>query len=140
ASWRDILEERLIGPLALIKALAPRITSSIVLFSGIIARKPSVELPLLSAAAAAVESAARSLALGLAPVRVHAVAPGMIDTPMLDALLQENKADICAAAASIFPARRVGTADDVAAAAIFLLTNPFVTGAVIEVDGGAKLI
>src|SRR5579863_10327765 len=64
--WRAMLEERLVGPLILIKAIAPRITTSIVLFSGTVARRPlpGSVWPLI--ATSGVESAVRALALELA--------------------------------------------------------------------------
>lgn len=138
--WRGIFEERLIGPLTLIQLLAARITGSIVLFSGTLARRPSAGCVPLSAAVAGVESAARALALELAPVRVNAVAPGMLDTPMLEKALSSSKDRICGEVAARLPARRIGTAEDAAGAALFLMTSAYMTGATIEIDGGAHLL
>lgn len=138
--WRGVLEERLIGPLALVKALGPRIAGSITLFSGTIAQRPFPGSAILAAAASGVESAVRALALELAPVRVNAVAPGMVDTPMLDGVLGAGKADAIAATAARLPARHVGTADDIAQAVLFLMANRYMTGKTIEIDGGAPLI
>ena len=138
--WRSILEERLIGPLSVIRLLASRITTSIVLFSGTIGRRPAPGCALLAAATAGIEGAARTLALELAPVRVNVVAPGMLDTPMLDKVLSSQKSRICADLATRLPARRIGTADDAAGAALFLMTNSYMTGSTVEIDGGGQLI
>jgi NAD(P)-dependent dehydrogenase (short-subunit alcohol dehydrogenase family) len=140
ADWRGILEERVIGALSLIKLLAPRLTSSIVFFSGAISRKPVVGCTVLAAAAAAIEGAMRGLALELAPIRVNAVAPGMLDTPMLDELLAADKTRVCAGVAQKLPVGRIGTAHDAAGAALFLMTNPYMSGATLEIDGGSHLI
>lgn len=138
--WRSILEERLIGPLLIVKLLSPRIASSIVLFSGVISRRPGPGCAVLAAATAGVESAVRALSLELAPVRVNAVAPGMLDTPMLDKALSHAKAQVCAEVAAKLPVRRVGTGDDAAEAALFLMSNSYMSGACIEIDGGSHLI
>jgi NAD(P)-dependent dehydrogenase (short-subunit alcohol dehydrogenase family) len=141
ADWRTVFDERVIGPLALIQALAPRIRHSIVLFSGTVVRRPGPSLSVLAAAVGAVESLVRSLAVELAPRRVNAVAPGMLDTPMLDGVLtSSSKAEVCQAAAARLPVRRVGSAMDAAEAALFFMQNSYVTGVTLEVDGGAHLI
>lgn len=138
--WRAALEERIVGPLTAVKMLGPRISTSIVLFSGTVARRPSPGATMLSVVAAAVEAAVRSLALELAPLRVNAVRPGMLDTPMTSNLLGESKAQVFGDVARRLPARRIGTPEDAAHAAMFLMTNPFVTGTTIDVDGGAQLV
>jgi NAD(P)-dependent dehydrogenase (short-subunit alcohol dehydrogenase family) len=138
--WRAVFEERLVGPLGLIQALAPTLKRSIVLFSGTIARRPSAGFIALAAAAAGVEAATRALALELAPIRVNAVAPGMLDTPLLDEILGEQKTALIKATAERLPARHVGTARDASSAALFLMTNPYMSGATVRIDGGSLLV
>lgn len=85
---------------------------------------------------AAVAGLTRSLALELAPshIRVNAVAPGCIDTDMLRALGQET----VGALAAQTPLGRLGTPEDIAAAAAFLAGEEasFITGQILTVDGG----
>jgi NAD(P)-dependent dehydrogenase (short-subunit alcohol dehydrogenase family) len=138
--WRQMLEERLIGPLTLIKALTPSLTRSIVLCSGTLSQRPSEDSTLMTSALAGVESACRALARELAPVRVNVVTPGAIDTPLLDGLLGNHKEAAHAAMAARLPVGRIGSADDVAQAFLFLMTNQFITGAMIRIDGGSVLI
>jgi NAD(P)-dependent dehydrogenase (short-subunit alcohol dehydrogenase family) len=138
--WRATLEERVIGPLTLIKKLTPNIRRSIVLFSGGVARRPVPGCAVLAGAVAAVESMGRALSLELAPIRVNVVAPGTLDTPMIDKVLGPHKDRAFSAVAANAPARRMGRAEDAAHAALFLMTNPYMSAATIEVDGGAKLI
>lgn len=82
---------------------------------------------------------ARSLALELAPVRVNAISPGVIDTGAWDALGEQGKADYFADIGARNPARRIGTADDIAHAVLFAMTSTFLTGATLHIDGGEPL-
>lgn len=140
SDWRDLLEERLIGPLLLIKALGDRLTNSITLFTGSTVRRPSAGAVLATAALGGVEAAVRALAVELAPVRANAVSPGIFDTPLLDTVLGDAKSELVKASAERLPAQRIGTPDDAASAAMFLMTNPFITGTTIELDGGGALV
>ena len=80
-----------------------------------------------------------TLAVELAPVRVNAVSPGIIDTQWWDALPADQRAAFFQAAGAASPAGRVGTPDDVAAAVTYLAGASFVTGTVLECTGGANL-
>ena len=90
------------------------------------------------AALGAVEGLTRALALDLAPIRVNAVAPGLIDTPLWDSFGAQREAILARGAA--LPVGRIGRPEEVAAAVIFLMTNGFVTGAVLPIDGGGRLV
>jgi NAD(P)-dependent dehydrogenase (short-subunit alcohol dehydrogenase family) len=94
----------------------------------------------MAGAVAAVEAITRALALELAPIRVNAVAPGMIDTPLIDRLLGHNKAGLFAGMAATLPARRVGQPRDVAQAVLLLMTNSFISGEILHVDGGGRWV
>ncbi|MGW4591248.1 SDR family oxidoreductase [Amycolatopsis thermoflava] len=93
----------------------------------------------LAAVNAGIEAMVPVLAVELAPVRVNAVSPGVIDTPWWDFLDADTKAATFEAMAAGLPARRVGTPDDIAAAIAFLTDNTYTTGVVLRVDGGARL-
>jgi ketoreductase RED2 len=75
------------------------------------------------------------LAKSAAPVRVNAVAPGLVDTPWT-AAWSERHAEVEANA----PLHRVGTADDCAEAVLALVRNTYVTGHIMVVDGGISLV
>jgi 3-oxoacyl-[acyl-carrier protein] reductase len=80
----------------------------------------------------------RQLAQELAPkVRVNAVAPGLVKTDMARALWEPNEAGIGKA----HPLGRIGAPDDIASAALFLLSDAseWLTGEVLVVDGGASI-
>ena len=93
----------------------------------------------LAAVDAAIEALARVLSLELAPVRVNAITPGMIDTPLWSARLsEEEQRRFFEATAKSLPVGRAGSADDVAHAVQFLMENKFTTGAVLDIDGGQR--
>ena len=75
------------------------------------------------------------LAKSCGPVRVNAVAPGLIDTPLSADLTEQH-----AAVAATAPLRRSGRPEDCAEAVIGLLRNTYVTGHVVVVDGGSSLL
>jgi NAD(P)-dependent dehydrogenase (short-subunit alcohol dehydrogenase family) len=72
--------------------------------------------------------------------RVNAIAPRTIDTGAYDALGDERKAALFQARSATNPARRIGTAEDIAAVALMALTSGFLTGVSIPVDGGEHLV
>ena len=81
-----------------------------------------------------------ALALELAPIRVNAVSPGWVDTPVWDQLATPDvKNARMADLASRLPARRLGRPEDIANAVAFLIADNFVTGTVLHVDGGFKM-
>ncbi|AKJ68185.1 short-chain dehydrogenase [Pandoraea thiooxydans] len=94
----------------------------------------------LGAINGALEAMIGTLARELAPSRVNAVSPGVIDTAWWDRFPTEVKENLFRQQAQTLPAGRVGQADDVAHAVQFLIENTFMTGAVIECDGGLRLL
>jgi NAD(P)-dependent dehydrogenase (short-subunit alcohol dehydrogenase family) len=89
---------------------------------------------------AAADTLTRSLAVELAPIRVNAISPGVIDTGAWDALGTERKEAMFAELSQTNPARRIGGADDIASAAVVAMANTFMTGLTIHVDGGERLV
>jgi NAD(P)-dependent dehydrogenase (short-subunit alcohol dehydrogenase family) len=138
---RASFDTKVVGPLMLAKHLGPRISpgGSFVLFSGVAAFKIAVGTLAVAITNGAADTLTRSLALELAPIRVNAISPGVIDTGAWDALGEERKAAMFADLGERNPARRIGTADDIASAVLFALTNTFLTGATIPVAGGEEL-
>ncbi|KAA9155026.1 SDR family oxidoreductase [Amycolatopsis acidicola] len=92
----------------------------------------------LAAVNAGIEAMVPVLAVELAPVRVNAVSPGIVDTGWWD-FLGEARTETFAQLASGTPAGRVGEPADIASAIGFLIDNTFTTGVVLRVDGGARL-
>jgi NAD(P)-dependent dehydrogenase (short-subunit alcohol dehydrogenase family) len=91
----------------------------------------------VSAANDALESLTRALALELAPVRVNDVSPGIIDTPIRAAMPEAARREMLDKIASGLPVRRVGLAEDIAQQILAFMTNGFMTGSIVYLDGGA---
>jgi len=94
----------------------------------------------LGAINGAIEAMIGTLARELGPSRVNAVSPGVLDTAWWDRFGPDYKAGLLHQQAETLPVRRVGQADDVAHAIQFLVENRFMTGAIIECDGGLRLL
>jgi NAD(P)-dependent dehydrogenase (short-subunit alcohol dehydrogenase family) len=113
---------------------------SLTFIGGTGARRPGKGLSIIGAVSAALPSLAANLALEVAPVRVNVIAPGFVDTPLsatllggqLDARREELRQNL--------PVHRVTEPSDVAALAIQLMTNPVLTGATYDIDGGQGLL
>lgn len=112
---------------------------SVTWITGAAARVAISGMSALAASNGALHAMVGPLARELAPVRLNAVSPGFIDTPYWErALDAETRARTYEAMARAVPLQRVGTPDDVAAAVMLCVTNGFMTGAVIDCDGGRR--
>lgn len=149
ADWERVFAINAKGPLLLFQAVAPRMAggSAAVFVSSIAALRGTPDHVLYAASKAALRNVAASLALGLAPrgVRVNCLCPGLIDTPMTDAANAQLAAArgvpvarIAADRAAAIPNGRAGTADEVAGAVAFLLSQDaaYMTGATLTLAGG----
>lgn len=135
----SLLKLRLLGVVHVVRQIKSKMNSgSLTLMSGLYSTRPGKGGAMGAAAVAAVEGMTRALALDLAPLRVNAVAPGLIDTPLWDSF-GEHREDIMAMGASL-PVGRIGKPQDVASGVLFLMTNGFVTGSVLTIDGGGSLV
>jgi NAD(P)-dependent dehydrogenase (short-subunit alcohol dehydrogenase family) len=112
---------------------------SLTFVSGFLSARPSATAVLQGAINAALEALARGLVLELAPVRVNAVSPGLIDTPLWSGMPTDKRDAMFAREALRLPARRIGQADDIARAVLFVASNPFATGSTVRVDGGGAI-
>lgn len=78
----------------------------------------------------ATETLCRTLAVELAPLRINCISPGFV----------EPKPGSVQDYAREFPIRRLASLDEIASGYLWLMTNPYVTGTVTVLDGGARLI
>ena len=135
------LDAKVIGPILLAKHFGARFREggSLLLFSGLMAWRPAAERVVMATANGAVDFLARALAVELAPVRVNALSPGIVDSGSWDGL-GAARDTLFARTAATNPARRIGQPDDIAQAALLAMTNPFLTGVTLHVDGGGRLV
>jgi NAD(P)-dependent dehydrogenase (short-subunit alcohol dehydrogenase family) len=112
---------------------------SLTFISGFYSVRPSADSVLQGAINAALEALARGLALELAPVRVNAVSPGLIATPLWSKMPVDKREEMFADAAASLPARGVGRPEDIANAVLFLARTPFAAGSTVRVDGGGAI-
>lgn len=113
---------------------------SLVFTTGVASVRPMKNGSVIAAANGAIESAVRAWALELAPVRVNALSPGWIDTPVWDAIAGDTKGQVFEQHARRLPVGRMGKIADLGHAALFLMSNGFTTGEVLRVDGGHPLV
>ena len=129
------------GPLFAVQKLAPLINrgGSVVLTTSIANVKGMAGNAAYGAAKAALRSFARTLAAELLPqeIRVNAVSPGPIDTPIIGKAFGDAAAQIREKMSGMVPMKRWGTSDEIAKAVLFLAFDAtFTTGAELPVDGG----
>lgn len=132
-------DAKVLGPILLAKHFAPMIAEegSMLFFSGLGAWRPSPGGVAMPATNGGVSALASALAVELAPTRVNAISPGVIATSAWNTAVPD-KNELFQRVAASAPARRVGEPSDISAAARALLTNPFITGETLHVDGGAR--
>lgn len=114
-------------------------TGSLTFFSGVLSRKPAAGLAALCAVNAAVEGLGRALAIELAPVRVNVISPGLTDTGVYNGMPEAMRKSFFEDTAKSLPVGRIGKSEDIAEAALMLMTNEFMTGVTLDIDGGAML-
>jgi NAD(P)-dependent dehydrogenase (short-subunit alcohol dehydrogenase family) len=147
ADWRGVLEVNLLGTFSAIKRAVPLMraagSGSIVNVASASAKIPVTSFAPYGASKAAVVSLTKTAAAALAPViRVNCVCPGIVDTPLWEALdreLESVGATLRFSTRSAnTPAQRPGRAEEIAAVIRFLLSDEasFVTGEDVNVSGG----
>ncbi|WP_089177837.1 SDR family oxidoreductase [Bosea sp. AS-1] len=136
------MESKVFGPLLLAKYGAPKLrpSGSITFTSGIAAYRPLPRGSVVAAINAALEGLVRALAVELAPIRVNAVSPGWVDTPIWAFVAGDRKGEMLDGMARRLPVGRVGRPADIAEAIAFLMGNGFTTGTVLHVEGGHRLV
>ena len=108
--------------------------------TGVAVIRPPGNAAMVTAAFAAIEALSRALALELGPLRVNTIRPGYTDSEMWSGLSDSERHDLRRRVAEALPAGRMGTPEDIAHAAMFLMTSRQTTGAVLEVSGGESLV
>ena len=138
---QDNFDVKLWGALRAIQHALPFLheQGSITLTSGQLGRKLATGQFIKTGINAATEALGKQLAKELAPRRVNVISPGVIDTPAYAGLGQEQRLAMFAKAGQGLPVGRVGQAEEVAAGYVLAMENGFMTGAVVDIDGGGLL-
>ena len=114
-------------------AMLARSSGHIVNMAATLAERPNSKVPAVLAALTkgGIAAATRSLAIEYAHrgIRVNAVSPGIIQTPLI-------AQDSYASSAELVPVGRVGQVGDVVDGVLFLESSPYITGEILHIDGG----
>jgi NAD(P)-dependent dehydrogenase (short-subunit alcohol dehydrogenase family) len=146
AMFLDLYDVNVVGAVRLLQLCVPSMRSrggSIILMSSINADFATPTLAAYAATKAALNNLVQTAALELAPdkIRVNAIAPASIDTPLLRSSFARAPDPAAALAnnAARHPLGRIGTAEEVADLAVFLASERarWITGSVYAIDGGA---
>ncbi|RIX28603.1 SDR family oxidoreductase [Amnibacterium setariae] len=139
---RAFFQVRYFGALTVVGPAAKHIRpgGSITLTSGSARTRPGAGWSVASSLCGATTSLAGALAVELAPVRVNVVEPGIVRSPLWSAMSADEQQAMYDEQAALLPVGRVGEVDDVAAAFLYSMTQSFMTGSAIPVDGGALLV
>lgn len=113
---------------------------SITLTNGIAGLRPRKGWTVAASICGAMEALTRALAVELAPIRVNAVCPGTVRTELWSGMTESARETMYHDTAQRLPVGRVGEADDLAEAYLYLMREGFSTGQVLVVDGGAVLV
>jgi NAD(P)-dependent dehydrogenase (short-subunit alcohol dehydrogenase family) len=132
---------RFVGALNAVRVFAPRIAAggSITMTSGTAAHQPGFGVLPVSICGA-MNAAVTALAVELAPIRVNAVAPGVVRTPLWDAFGDDARQAVFDDAAQRLPLGRIGEVEDAALAYVYCMEQTYGTGVVLTVDGGTLLV
>jgi NAD(P)-dependent dehydrogenase (short-subunit alcohol dehydrogenase family) len=140
---RTFMDGKFFGSWTCARYAAPLLRNgkgSITFVTGGAVARPPAHGSMITAAFAAIEAFTRALAIELGPRRVNAIRPGYTDSEMWSFLSEAQRNDLRRRVARAMPVKRMGTPEDIADAAVFVMTNPQVTGAVLEVTGGETLV
>jgi NAD(P)-dependent dehydrogenase (short-subunit alcohol dehydrogenase family) len=113
---------------------------SITLTNGIAGLRPRKGWTVAASICGATEALTRALAVELAPIRVNAVCPGPVKTELWSEMPEAEREAMYRETAHRLPVGRVGEAQDLAQTYLYLMQEPYSTGQVIVVDGGAVLV
>jgi NAD(P)-dependent dehydrogenase (short-subunit alcohol dehydrogenase family) len=138
---RAFFETRFLGAVAVVRAVAPvlRPGGSITLTSGTAGDRPGAGWALGASVCGAMNGLTRALAVELAPVRVNAVAPGVVRSPLWSGMSEQDRAAMYDDVAAAVPLGRVAEVEDAALAYVYAMEQVHGTGIVITVDGGTVL-
>ena len=140
AALEPPVDSRFWGPVFVTKYAAPKMNGGSITFcTGAGVARPRPGNAIVTAACGGAEVFSMAMALELAPIRVNVIRPGIVDTPLLDRMTGDARDDAVAALSKRIPLRRIAQPEEIAHAIGFLMTNPYVTGTILTIDGGFSI-
>jgi NAD(P)-dependent dehydrogenase (short-subunit alcohol dehydrogenase family) len=136
---RAMFDSKFWGAYSLARAALPHMCDggSIILFSGVLSRRPGINCAALGAACAAIEALTRGLALELGPrLRVNCIAPGMVRTELHHRVPADRREAMFQTTGNSLPVGRIGRPGEIAEAVLLAATCGYMTGHVLDIDGG----
>lgn len=136
---RAMFDAKFFGPYVTAREVLPKLRKggAIALFSGVLSRRPGANCAGLGAVNGAVEALTRALALELGPdLRVNCISPGMVKTEAYGGMPEAAREEMYRSTGESLPVGRVGTADEIALAVLSTLNNGYLTGQILDIDGG----
>ncbi|HEU5121915.1 MAG TPA: SDR family oxidoreductase [Candidatus Saccharimonadales bacterium] len=140
----QVIRSKLLAPLFLTQAALPILAKegSITFVSGIAAERPIPGGALTGAVNGGLNALVRGMAIELAPIRVNTVSPGWVETPIWQQVIPDEakREETFAVMRAKIPTRRIGQPEDIAQAIESVITNGFMSGSTVYVDGGQRLV
>lgn len=139
---RSFFTLRFFSALNAVRAAAPHLRpgGSVTLTSGTAKDRPGSGWAVAAAICGAVEALTKALAVELAPIRVNAVSPGVVRSPLWSALSEADRDEMYSSLGKSLLTGRVGEVEDIAQAYLYLVTQSNTTGTVMTIDGGTLLV
>jgi NAD(P)-dependent dehydrogenase (short-subunit alcohol dehydrogenase family) len=136
------LDVRLWGAYAAVKHAVAHLRpgGSIVLSSGIAGTRPEPDWTVAASICGALDALTRALAVELAPIRVNAVAPGVVRSDLWRQMSEEDRSAMYDSLSEALPVGRVGEVGDIAHTFLYLMRNGYSSGTIVTVDGGSVLV
>jgi NAD(P)-dependent dehydrogenase (short-subunit alcohol dehydrogenase family) len=133
-------EAKLFPHLSALQVALPRISDagSVTFIASASPNAPYAGVVGLSAINGALEAIVPGLSVELKPVRVNAISPGVIDTPWWKGLPEGDRKAVFSQYGTAAPVGRIGAPEEVAQAIIAVISNGFITGTVLTIDGGLR--
>ena len=136
---RRMFDAKFFGPYVTAREVLPKIRAggAIMLFSGVLSRRPGENCAGLGAVNGAVEALTRAMALELGPdIRVNCLSPGMVRSEAYAGVPEDAREAMYDSTGASLPVGRVGHPAEIAQAVLASLTNGYLTGQILDVDGG----
>lgn len=132
---------RYFSALSAVHAAVPHLREggSITLTTGVASDRPGPGWSVAASICGAVDALTRALAVELAPIRVNAVSPGVIRSPLWDSMSEADREQMYRDQSAFVPLGRVGEVEDIARGYLFFVGQSFATGTIMTLDGGAVL-